>query len=506
MIAKYSSNNSLQQNINLTISIIIFSFYFFGITLVPLIQAKIALKNKNLSLMHTLASKQKNTSLLNNHIVSYIKAGNVIARSVDNSSFLQSYLSDIKGSITKLITADKNATPGLTYKYDAYGKPILNNEHNEAVVNPFTYNGERYDDHSGLQYLRARFYLPNLKRFATLDTLDLINRTNYASSNPIMASDPSGHFSMFGLNGWQLAGIAVGLVGLYFGIKAGFATGTCSFWGKNISQSTLLSTTDNSLNALGMQFDNFGEGKNEGIGKTACNVAAGLISGALMGMFGGWFYNRINEVKDGLCNGRRAVLFSEITSENSTKTTMAKELENFKTDAKNIGLPVEDALVEETARDTKKGTGYAINEIKNSVKADPGFNNNPNFKHSGITGIILTGARTAVMETIRYPFLQITSEAINMAFNQSFDFQDFNYHDFLVKLPTNIALGFIVGAALNGGVILASNRLAMRLFIAGRSPETANFARYAISWTAGIGVQIGLPYAEVFYEENQIDR
>jgi RHS repeat-associated protein len=61
------------------------------------------------------------------------------------------------------------------------------------------YIGERYDPETGLQYLHARYYDPNLGRFLSSDTWDPtipgvdINRYAYSMNDPINGSDPGGH-------------------------------------------------------------------------------------------------------------------------------------------------------------------------------------------------------------------------------------------------------------------------------------------------------------------------
>jgi RHS repeat-associated protein len=63
------------------------------------------------------------------------------------------------------------------------------------------YSGSAYSgDYNELIYLRARFYAPNNGRFLTKDTWEgtsnkplSFNQWNYAESNPITTTDPSGH-------------------------------------------------------------------------------------------------------------------------------------------------------------------------------------------------------------------------------------------------------------------------------------------------------------------------
>ena len=128
-------------------------------------------------------------------IVTYISNDQIFSRQIDNNN-LQSYITDAKGSTLKLNNSDnKNDT---AYNYDAYGKPInvITNKIKQSIPNSFQYNGERFDNNTNLQYLRARFYNPETKRFLNQDSYDLLNRFGYVNGNPIMGVDPSGHDSI----------------------------------------------------------------------------------------------------------------------------------------------------------------------------------------------------------------------------------------------------------------------------------------------------------------------
>lgn len=83
------------------------------------------------------------------------------------------------------------------YKYEDYGKVI---DTKGTSTNPFRYSGEYTDDETGFQYLRARYYNPNIRRFITEDTYTgeitnplILNLYAYCSGNPIMYYDPSGN-------------------------------------------------------------------------------------------------------------------------------------------------------------------------------------------------------------------------------------------------------------------------------------------------------------------------
>ena len=84
-----------------------------------------------------------------------------------------------------------------TWYYDAFGVPT---EHT-GVESPYTYAGYRYDGETGLYYLNARMYDPELARFLQEDTYRgepndplSLNLYAYCHNNPVTYDDPSGHF------------------------------------------------------------------------------------------------------------------------------------------------------------------------------------------------------------------------------------------------------------------------------------------------------------------------
>ena len=127
----------------------------------------------------------------------------------------------------------------VEYSYDAWGKcTVKTNVSGIAAINPFRYRGYYLDDETGLYYLNARYYDPEIGRFISPDSIDYldpesINGLNiyaYCGNNPVMNVDPSG-------TAWWhwLVGIAViailavatvvtaGVAGV--GIGAAFAAG-----------------------------------------------------------------------------------------------------------------------------------------------------------------------------------------------------------------------------------------------------------------------------------------
>lgn len=93
---------------------------------------------------------------------------------------------------------DKNGTVVNNYEYDEWGNILTSKE---TVGNPFKYAGEVYDSETGLYYLRARYYDPQMGRFINEDSYEgqvnnplSLNLYTYCFNNPIIYVDPTGHY------------------------------------------------------------------------------------------------------------------------------------------------------------------------------------------------------------------------------------------------------------------------------------------------------------------------
>jgi len=120
------------------------------------------------------------------------------------------YLFNGHGDVVSVL--DGTGAEQGSYRYDAFGQPT---SASGTVDNPFRYATEPYDEETGLLYLRARYYSPDLGRFVTQDTYKgnpwqpwTQNLYVYVGNDPINYTDPTGHFA------WLAAGLFGGaLVG-----------------------------------------------------------------------------------------------------------------------------------------------------------------------------------------------------------------------------------------------------------------------------------------------------
>jgi len=138
--------------------------------------------------------------------VTYVQGLNLISQNRDgNSSF---YLFDGHSGVRLL--SDELGAATDTYNYDAYGSLL---ESTGSTENSYLYRGEQFDANVDLQYLRARYYDPNLGRFVSVDPFEGIpsqprsrHRYIYGNGNPVTFEDPSGLSAIGGTQELGLVG------------------------------------------------------------------------------------------------------------------------------------------------------------------------------------------------------------------------------------------------------------------------------------------------------------
>ncbi|MBR3864970.1 MAG: RHS repeat-associated core domain-containing protein [Clostridia bacterium] len=139
---------------------------------------------------------------------------------------IYTYRKNLFGDITEIY---KGTELVAKYVYDAWGNCTIlqNNSDDIANVNPFRYRGYYYDIESGLYYLKSRYYDPTIGRFISPDGVEYLEPDNvlglnlyaYCYNNPIMYTDPSGHFAI-------ATAVAIGFwIGFGIGALAGATAG-----------------------------------------------------------------------------------------------------------------------------------------------------------------------------------------------------------------------------------------------------------------------------------------
>jgi len=101
------------------------------------------------------------------------------------------YAQDFPGNVVGLVSGAQSLV--AQYKYKPYG--VDNGSSPGTVPNPFRFAARQLDSETGLYYMRARYYDPQLGRFVSEDPIGLaggINAYVYAGDNPVNGRDPSG--------------------------------------------------------------------------------------------------------------------------------------------------------------------------------------------------------------------------------------------------------------------------------------------------------------------------
>jgi RHS repeat-associated protein len=100
------------------------------------------------------------------------------------------YEADGLGSVTSL--SSSTDTLANTYTYDSFGN-VTNST--GTLRNPFQYTGREFDQETGINYYRARYYDPASGRFLGEDPIWFLGGINfypYVRNNPISRIDPLG--------------------------------------------------------------------------------------------------------------------------------------------------------------------------------------------------------------------------------------------------------------------------------------------------------------------------
>ncbi len=118
---------------------------------------------------------------------------------VDFNGTKYAYVHNLQGDIVAIL--DSTGAGVVQYTYDAWGKPISKIgtlASTLGTVQPFRYRGYVYDEETGLYYLRSRYYIPHICRFANGDVLLSASRTLganiicYCWNSPINNLDTNG--------------------------------------------------------------------------------------------------------------------------------------------------------------------------------------------------------------------------------------------------------------------------------------------------------------------------
>jgi len=128
-------------------------------------------------------------------VTKYVHANGMRIARIAPSGAVEYYLGDHLGSTRKVLDASRNTV--FSTSYEPFGKPVASSG-SEA----YKYTSEKHDDPTGLVYLRARQYDPDVGRFVSADPVlgslgmpQTLNRYPYVVNNPLKYTDPTGEIA-----------------------------------------------------------------------------------------------------------------------------------------------------------------------------------------------------------------------------------------------------------------------------------------------------------------------
>ena len=110
------------------------------------------------------------------------------------------YVLNQQGDVIRIVAGDGSIR--AEYRYNAWGE--VEETENSAwlgKINPLRYRGYYYDSVTGFYYVSSRYYSPEIGRFISADTTDILGASSdlydknlyaYCDNNPIVRKDESG--------------------------------------------------------------------------------------------------------------------------------------------------------------------------------------------------------------------------------------------------------------------------------------------------------------------------
>jgi RHS repeat-associated protein len=137
---------------------------------------------------------ESETNAIGNVLVRYARTADGRILAVRHNDGVRYFLTNAQGTPTALLTLE--GVPIARFAYDAWGNQV---EHDGAENTPIRHTSHYFDEESGLYYLGARYYDPQLGAFISEDPVDgdvqrpiTLNRYVAFNANPAVYTDPDG--------------------------------------------------------------------------------------------------------------------------------------------------------------------------------------------------------------------------------------------------------------------------------------------------------------------------
>jgi RHS repeat-associated protein len=270
-----------------------------------------------------MGRRSSSTDSLGNTIYYHYDGWNVVAESNSSGQITANYYYDNNGQIMSMkkngnyyyyqfnahgdvvSLTDESGSVVNTYKYDPWGKLLSSSE---TISNPYRYASYRYDTDTGLYYLRARYYSPEIYRFMNKDlyagdlrTPKTLNSYVYVMDNPVNLIDPTGLLWSEISNGFNLISAGAGFVTVGSAISGnveisavstgvGIVASGFSAFSTYMAESTGEITSSQANVSYGLAASSFFIGLGAGTGNPyAVGLGITSLNFSIGSLFYGWF-------------------------------------------------------------------------------------------------------------------------------------------------------------------------------------------------------------------------
>ena len=133
---------------------------------------------------------------------SYDADGTLFSMNCDGKDYY--YILNPTGDVIALVDTGWNTV--VSYAYDSWGKvTAIEGDQDLGKKNPLRYRGYYWDEETGLYYLASRYYDPEVGRFISADTIEVLkiqenfddlNLYSYCNNNSVNYKDPNGNLAI----------------------------------------------------------------------------------------------------------------------------------------------------------------------------------------------------------------------------------------------------------------------------------------------------------------------
>ena len=133
---------------------------------------------------------------------SYDADGTLFSMNCDGKDYY--YILNPTGDVIALVDTEWNTV--VSYAYDSWGNvTAIEGDQDLGKKNPLRYRGYYWDEETGLYYLASRYYDPEVGRFISADTIEVLkiqenfddlNLYSYCNNNSVNYKDPNGNLAI----------------------------------------------------------------------------------------------------------------------------------------------------------------------------------------------------------------------------------------------------------------------------------------------------------------------